>query len=181
MSLRTRKVESTAVYSAIAALNSLRRDATVLGTRFHADQVGTRAGSLRAPTVTVLVSAAPTATDLPTSIVLCNELWNVAKLHVAGADCHKVVDSVSVASLAAGVIASDLATTIALANVIKAAYEIHRASTAFHYTADSTNTIVAGNATILSDSITLLNELKTKVNAHMASAVAGFGVELIAP
>lgn len=181
MSLKTRKLEQTALYSVIAALNSTRRDATVVGTRFHADQIGTRAGSLRFPTVTALTIASANASDLPTSVTLCNEVWAVAKLHVAGTDCHKVADTVAAASLAAGVTASDLTTTVALANIIKAAYEIHRASTTYHYNADSTNTIAAVNATDLASSITLLNELKSDINAHMASAVAGFSIELVDP
>ena len=44
------------------------------------------------------------------------------------------------------------------------------ANVATHFTADATNTIAAANATDQTSLNTLLNELKTDINAHMASA-----------
>lgn len=103
------------------------------------------------------------ASDLATSIVLANEIMAVYLFHLSDDLAHKIQDPPP-----ALVAASDLATLQTLATAIKADYEVHRASTTYHYTADATNTISAANATDLGTSITLLNELKTDINAHLA-------------
>lgn len=65
---------------------------------------------------------------------------------------------------------ADLAAVIARANALKALYVAHIASTAKHIAADATNTIAAADATDQATANTLLNEIKTDLNAHHDSA-----------
>lgn len=67
---------------------------------------------------------------------------------------------------------ASLPTVIALANAIRTAYEAHRVDVTAHDAADSTNTIAAPAATDQASSNTLLNELQTDLNAHMALAAS---------
>jgi hypothetical protein len=121
------------------------------------------------------VVAAATATDLPTSLTMCNQITAIYTFHMADTLAHKVT-GVALASTANAV---DLATAIAAANDIKAKFNTHIASTTFHYNADATNAIATANATILSDLITLLNATKTAFNAHMASAPASKALRVV--
>jgi hypothetical protein len=122
----------------------------------------------------VLVTAA-NASDLATSLTLVNELIGVYTFHMADTLGHKVAG----VALASTVPATTLATAITRANDIKSKYETHRASTTYHYTADSTNTISASNASDQSSLNTLLNELKTDINAHVVSGPAFASIRLV--
>ena len=109
------------------------------------------------------------ATDLATSLVLCNQLTALYKFHMADLLAHKV----------AGVALSSYAnvSTLAAANVqataIKAAFNTHRASTTYHYTADSTNNVTAADAASTQGILnTLLNDIKVQMTAHFASGVS---------
>lgn len=115
----------------------------------------------------VTVTAA-NATDLGTSLTLCNQLTGVYKFHMADKLAHKVV-GVDLTSYAP---VTTLAAAETQANDIKAKYNVHRASTTFHYTADSTNASAASNASDQGTLNTLLNDLKTQMLAHMASGPA---------
>lgn len=132
------------------------------GASFHLDQSE------------VTITAANGA-DLPTCLVLCNQLLGVYKFHMADTLAHKVT-GVALASYAE---APDLATAITRANDVKAKYNTHIASTTFHYNADATNSTAAANATDLASLITLLNELKGDFNAHAASGPSGKSLRLV--
>jgi hypothetical protein len=136
-----------------AAVNALKLQIGA-GSSFHLD----------ASEVTV---TAANASDLATSLTLCNQLIGVFTFHFADLLAHKVV---AVSTLPALGAALDLATAITAANLMKASHNTECGSTARHYTADATNTTAAANATDQSSLNTLLNELKTDLNAHMASA-----------
>ncbi len=112
----------------------------------------------------LLVTAA-NASTLPTSLTLVNEILSVYAFHMADTLAHKVVG----VALASYVPATSLATAITRANDIKSKYNTHRASTTYHYTADSTNVVAAADATDQSSLNTLLNEIKTDLNAHLIS------------
>ena len=73
-------------------------------------------------------------------------------------------------------VATDLATAITKANALKAAYNLHCAvsSGRHHKAADAVNTISALNATDLASLLTLLTEVKTDMNAHMASTTVHY-------
>lgn len=111
---------------------------------------------------------AANATNLATSLTLCNDILGVYQFHMADTLAHKVT-GVALASYA---LVSTLADAITRANDIKSKYETHRASTTYHYTADSTNAIAAADATDQTSLNTLLNELKADLNLHMASGAA---------
>lgn len=118
---------------------------------------------------------AANASDLATSLTLVNQILAVYQFHMADTLAHKVT-GVALASYAE---ATTLATAITRANDIKAKYNVHRASTTYHYTADSTNVTAASDATDQSSLNTLLNELKTDINAHMASAPSAASLRLV--
>lgn len=123
----------------------------------------------------VTVTAA-NASDLATSLTLVNEIVGVYVFHMADTLAHKVVG----VDLASTAVASTLAAAILLANDVKSKYNTHRASTTYHYTADSTNVTTSSDATDQSSLNTLLNEIKTDFNAHMASGPVMKSLRLLA-
>ncbi len=136
----------------VAVHNALKKQIGA-GANFHLD-------------ISEVVVSAANATDLATSLTLCNQLIGVGVFMLADTLAHKVVDPTSWPALGAGL---DLASAITAANLMKATYNTHRASTTYHYTADSTNVSAATNASDQSTLNTLLNDLKTQLLAHMAS------------
>jgi len=107
-------------------------------------------------------------------IDLANELKAVYNFHVADTLAHKVAGSpVTTAK------AHDLDTVKTLAAAIRTAYEAHRQSTTYHYVADSTNTISASSTSTLADVVTLVNELKADLNAHMGSGPTMKSIRLV--
>lgn len=123
----------------------------------------------------VIVTAA-NATDLPTSLALCNNIIGVYTFHFADTLPHKIADVTALPAIGAAV---DLTSAQTAANAIKVAVGTHIASTTVNYAADATNTIASANATDQSSLNTLLNELKTDINAHMASAPAAPSYRLV--
>lgn len=174
MAYRARRVTDAILYAFVAQHN-LKQEANV-STFFHADTTQTTNSSdYRNPTVTNLTITAANASDLPTSIVLANQLQLVLNIHWQDALAHKTAVSAKDATAKA----SDLATSIALANALKAAFNVHLTASNVHWTNDGTNTIATANATILSDLITLLNATKTAVNAHVISAPTGAMIQIV--
>lgn len=150
---------------------------SVLCTAYNALKSQIGAGSsfhLDASEVTV---TAADATDLPTSLALCNNLIGVLTFHFADLLAIKVVDATSLPALGAGV---DLTSAVTAANLMKASYNTHRASTAKHYNADATNVVTSADATDQASLNTLLTEMKGDVNAHLASAPAAASLRLLA-
>lgn len=119
---------------------------------------------------------AANASDLATSLTLCNNLINTFRFHFADLLAHKAVAASTLPAVGAGI---DLASAITAANLMKASHNTECASTARHYTADATNTTAATNASDQSSLNTLLNELKGDLNAHMASAPTGKSLRLV--
>jgi hypothetical protein len=114
---------------------------------------------------TALLNAA--CTDLPSLIALLNQLRAVSITHRADTLCHKAADGTSPVAVAA-----DLPTSITLANGLKADHNTHIASTAIHFNADATNSIAAANGTVLADTITLANAIRTAYLGHMGTGMA---------
>ena len=167
--------------AAVAGLNALRRDTTIVGARFHSGVIhqATNQNDPNVPTVAARTVSTTASTDLPTVIVLVNGLFGVLTAHFAeSVSVHLAADPTAVAALAAGVTAVDLATTITLVNLCKSVFNTHCAQAGVHFNNDATNTIATANATDLASSITLANASATKVNAHMASAPAGYAILL---
>jgi hypothetical protein len=125
----------------------------------------------------VTVTAA-NAVDLPTALVLGNQLVAVYRFHFADTLAHKIADVTALPALGACL---DLATSITAANLMKASHNTHLGLTTVNYNADATNTIATANATILSDLLTLLNATKTAINAHMLSGPSSASIRLVSP
>jgi hypothetical protein len=113
--------------------------------------------------------------DLPTGILLANEIKRVINLHFADTLGHDTAVSAAIATADA----SDQTTLNALLNAIKAAYNTHRSEANVHPNNDGGNAVSSADATDLSTSQTLNNEIKTDLNAHMALSMAGAHVSLI--
>lgn len=175
MGYQVRKGSDAVVTALVLAHNNTRRSAAVVASFFHADVTSDGGGDHVTPTATPITIAAANASDLPTSLTLVNQIRQRWLQHRADDLAHKVAD---VTAFTAPV-ATDLATAITLANAIKASYGTHGASTTHHYTADATNTVAAADASNQGTLNTLLNELKTDLPAHVASAPAGQSVKLI--
>lgn len=144
---------------------------------YHADaSAAAMSGDAMNPASVLLSVSAATASDLPTSITLANQLRQVAIQMVGDATAHLVADATNVVSAA---IASDLATTQTLLNDVKAKFNAHLLQAGVHVNNDTTNTVATANATDLASSQTLANALKTAINAHLASAPTGDSVALL--
>ena len=178
MALHARKVTDAMLYAVVAALNSTRRAAGVVGSFFHADITSDQTGDVRNPSAANATVSAANATDLATSLTLVNQLRQRWLQHRDDDLAHKIADALPALTAPA---ATDLTTAQTLANEIKADYTAHIGSTTYHYTADATNTIAAADATDQTTLNALLNELKTDFNAHIISAPAGQSVKLIGP
>lgn len=122
----------------------------------------------------VTITAAD-ASDLATSLTLCNQILSVYRFHMADTLAHKTTG----VALASYTFVTTLAGAITAANDVKSKANTHRASTTFHYSADSTNNITSTNASDLSSLITLLNEIKGDLNAHMASGPAAKSIRVV--
>ncbi len=125
--------------------------------------------------VTGIVSPAD-ATDLPTALVLVNDLrvkivGHLPSTGIAGA--HLVASGETIAAPAA----TDLTTAQTLANELKADYNTHLAESGVHINNDVTNAVAAANATNLATLLTLVNEIKADYNVHGASSMASVPVE----
>jgi len=128
--------------------------------------------------------ASANATNLATAVTLVNEIRAVHNFMMSDTLAHKVADVTDPTVQAlANPNAGDggLAQAIALANDIKAKYNVHIASTTYHYTADATNAVAAANASDLATLQTLVNAIKTAINAHMASAPTSKSIRVLDP
>lgn len=156
------------------------RDAAV-STNFHASATQYLSETTDPPTVTTVSVTAANASNLATSVTLVQQIKGVYNVHVRDASAHNTALS-AVNSSPDVDPSSDAATQLAaasvIANAVKTAYGTHLAAASVHFNNDATNTISAANATDQSSLNTLLNELKTDLNAHIAGALAGFHIEL---
>ena len=187
MAITTRRVAETIGWITVAkAHNVLCAQPALVGSFFHADQTSiTASDAFIAPSSSVLQITAINAVDLSTCITLMSALVGTMSFHmkdgiasdVYGAGAHRISDLVNAALLpvqyvATGAAAADLAAVVSGANSLKSAINAHFVMvtpSAVHFTNDGTNTIATANATVLSDSILLLNAIKTAVNAHIQS------------
>lgn len=116
------------------------------------------------------------ASDLATSIALTKALIYAYLRHVADTLAHAAADTTNdlddgvAAEMAADVV--DLNSAIEVANGIKAAYNAHRSQAGVHPTNDAGHAITSLDATDQGSLNTLVNELKTDLNAHMAAGLS---------
>jgi hypothetical protein len=188
MAIKTRRIDDAAIV-AIAMAHNADRVGRV-ASNFHADQSNVTTGPADAPVVATLASTLPTnAVDITTSIALCNAIRSVLSIHMGdfidqyGAGAHKVSDATNSATLGlfvptTGVLVTDTAAVVAAINLHQTSYNAHLTQSGVHYTNDATNTNATAAATNLATAETLLNSMKTSITAHMAGAIAGYGIRL---
>lgn len=178
MATTVRKLTDLMAKHAAGALNAIRADIARVkaGLIFHADASA--------------ADASPVAADLPSVIVMANNLKAEINVHIAnaidatttdaayGAGIHVAADATNPVSAAA---ASDQGTADTLLNAIKTAFNAHLTQAGVHITNDATNTCNTTNASDLGTSITLANALQTKINAHFAAAMQHQATKLVAP
>lgn len=176
MSLNVRNIPDAVAYALVAAHN--QRQADAIGSSFHMAQTETVSADYRNPVLTrVRISSANSSSEA-TAVTLVNELKAKLNQHLADDIAHDTAVSAQVTT-ADAVTGDSLVTAIALANALKAAYNTHLSAANVHFTNDATNTIAAANATDQTSLNTLLNEMKTDVNAHFASAPAGTWIRIV--
>lgn len=168
---RSKRADEVA-YLVAHAVNATR--AALVSTNVHKDTTPEMvSGDWRNPTVTAAAVSAANASDAATLLTLCKDIRAILALHFGDSVAHKVADASSIAAEP-----TDTTTCISSLNSWKSAYGTHIASTTYHYTADATNTIAASNASNEATAITLANEFKTDLNAHIALALGGHGVRI---
>jgi phosphoserine phosphatase len=120
------------------------------------------------------VIRSPNASDLATSLVLANEVRAAAIAHFASTGDQGIHMTASTEVIAAPV-ATDLASAYVIANEVKADFTDHLDESGVHLKTDSTNTVTSADADSQAKLNTLLNEIKTDMNAHrLGSMSAGF-------
>lgn len=116
----------------------------------------------------------PTATDLPTSLVVVNRARLVYEAGFGGYPGHRsdtlAHAAADTTNATAAPVATTLATGITLANELKADINAHLTQSGAHHVSDTANTIAASDATDLPSLVTLVNAIATALNAHMAAA-----------
>lgn len=171
-----RKGSNQVQVALVTQFNALR-DAMV-GTNFHAR--ATLAGPVLDDATVVpatLAVGAANSSSLSTAIALANDILRVLGAHFADDLAHK-------SALSAALGLSDLPSTAVLAtvqtraNALKAAYNTHLSAANVHFTNDGTNASSSPDSTDQTSLNTLLNEMKTDINAHIAAALAGQSIRL---
>lgn len=178
MSLGVRKTQAASVFALAKAFREFRLELAAADSKIHASvsKVQASTSNYKVPVGTTDAAASANASNLATSITLADELTALCNRHAADDGAHKA--AYSAAPIAVTALTTE-AHVVARANAIKTWYEAHRASTTYHPTADATNTIAASDATDQSSANTLLNELKTDINAHIAAGYTAFNFRLV--
>lgn len=111
------------------------------------------------------------AASLDTSIELARALVERYAAHRADTLHHKAADSTNTVATAKASIV-DLTTVIAAANQLKAALNAHASQSGVHVVNDASLSIATTDASDQGTANTLLNAIKTAMNAHFARAYA---------
>jgi hypothetical protein len=176
MAYKIRNLTDT-LASALVAANNLRQTEAV-ASFFHADTTQKTTGHYTAPVVTDDLVTSANSSSEATGVALVNELKGVINRHFADDLAHNTAVSAAVTT-ADAIVGDSLVTALALANALKAAVNVHYTASNVHFTNDATNTIAATNATDQTSLNTLLNEMKTDVNAHIVSAPLGAMIRVV--
>lgn len=176
MALKTRRLPDEVLYALVAANN--QRITDNISTNFHLDRTAatpTTYPDYNNPVVNRLAISSANSSSLPTALTLVAELKLKINQHFADSIAHNTAVSAAVTTPAA----TDLTTAQNLANALKAAWNTHLSAANVHFTNDGTNTTAAADASNQGTLDTLLNELKTDFNAHVASAPVGVWIDLV--
>lgn len=177
--LTIRKIDTDAVFAAVAALNSTRATLATLHSKVHASATGTTNSSdYTSPTASALQVTAANASSLATLRTLCRNIWSVGKAHFADDVAHAVADTTNLWGDQPAEDASleDLQTWL---NARKASFTAHLTQSGVHYANDATTAIASDDATNQSTANALGNEIKGDLNAHINLALAGSSIKLV--
>lgn len=160
---------------ALVAANNQRQQDNISTTYFHLRKLTTTGTDYQAPTETLTQITSANASSQSTRVALANEIKSVLNKHFVDDIAHNS----AVSAVIATVDATDDASAFTLANACKAAYNTHRSASNVHFNNDSTNATSAADASDATSGNTLLNELKTDINAHVANAPPGMYLNLV--
>ncbi len=180
MAISVRKNSEEAIIALAYALNAQQSDFTdgYSDGYFHRDVTQTTNGPLLdvgGVVLTTVTVTAPAATNLATSLVLVNQLFGILTLHMQDGQVHLAQDVVNLSVLDGyqALAAVDLPSAIVLVNELKTIFNNHLTQSGIHQINDTVNTVNTANATNQTTVDNLANQLKTSLNAHMASCPTG--------
>lgn len=178
--LFVRKTDSAIVRALVKQYNALHDLVDGYGqvVQYHRDVSGVDSGNWESPASVSLQVSAADATDLPTSVVLANNLLAVARQHIADGEAHLLADTTNAVTLVDGY-ATDLPSVEVVANHVRLKYLAHRTQGGIHVVNDTVNVASTTPATDQSTSNSLLNDLKAKLNAHISSGPSLGRIKLI--
>lgn len=174
MAYRVREIPQEVLPALVLAHNELV--ALSVGSYFHADVTSrTTSVDYKAPTKSAYTVAGANSTNTATAITLVNECKRVYNNHAVDDYAHNTAVSAVVSTADA----TTLATAITLVEALFTAFGTHRTASNVHFNNDSTNTRSSATAEDESTLVAAVNEFKTDVNAHIASAPAAAMVRMI--
>jgi hypothetical protein len=180
LAISVRKNSEEAIIALAYALNAQQSDFTDGYTDgyFHRDVTQTTNGPLTDVSNVVLTTVTVTAaaaTSLSTSLTLVNQLFGIFNLHMSDGQVHLRQDVVNLYILDGyqTQAAVDLPSAIVLVNALKVLFNDHLVQSGIHQINDTVNTVNTANASTQTTVNNLANQLKTSLNAHMASCPTG--------
>jgi len=167
MAINIRKDGSLFIDQVVTAYDALVDGA--LTSQVHRDKTAKQTGTSFIPASTAITISAVTPLTQDGYDTSVNFMRGLLYQHMLDTSAHLIADTTNI-NFDGYTEASDLATSIALANAIKVDYTAHMTQSGVHLNNDVTNAITAPDATIFSELGTLLIDMRTKLNAHIASA-----------
>ncbi len=175
MAITVRKSLDSVVWALVAAHN-LKQDDGSITDGYHRDLSQVTTGDPSDPasiTLTTLQVTAATASSLPTSITLTNNIIGVLSTHMADAHAHLLADATNNPTVDGYIAAIDLTTVKTNLNACKALFNAHLTQTNVHPNNDTANSVSTANATDQTTANNLANALKTAINAHISAGKSG--------
>jgi hypothetical protein len=166
MAINIRKDGSLFLSGVVTAYNTVV-DAG-LTSQVHKDKTSQQNGTDLVPSSTPLLITAITMTT-DGYYTAANNIQGVLMAHFADDSAHLIADIVNV-DFDGYARASSAATAYALVNAIKLNYNNHGTETSVHLNNDSSHDITSPDANSEASLVTLLAELRTDINAHIADA-----------
>jgi len=107
------------------------------------------------------------------------DMGDVFPGHRADTLAHTIADDVNVMTVARN--SATLATAYLEANELKAVYNAHMAQAGVHRNDDTTNTVTAPDANSEGSLVTLCNDIRVQLLAHLADGMAGAALRVVSP
>jgi hypothetical protein len=184
MSITVRDQTDALAFATASALNQWKREVCqVLASLPHCDITSVDTSTdYRNPTSTPLVVVTTTANTIGKVQAIANDMKRVFNLHCADGVCHLAADATNPVTDADVVVGTtDQTDTDTFLNGIKASFNLHLAQSGVHFTNDITNACSTTDAHDLASSETLVDDLRTKLNAHIAFGFASPSLNLVDP